>query len=103
LTLYHFKLRDLNVIASGGNVLSLFEINYAEHDLNLFFNSKINKKITKIILIKEVNSQLIWRIVLCDQEGYIALFDISNDRIISSRSTKKCHNSKIYYILYLPN
>lgn len=59
LTLYHFKLRDLNVIASGGNVLSLFEINYAEHDLNLFFNSKINKKITKINLIKEINSQLI--------------------------------------------
>ena len=54
-------------------------------------------------MIEEINSQLIGKIALCDQEGYIALFDISIDRIILPRSTKKCHNSKINCILYLPN
>lgn len=103
LTLCYFKLRNLNAIASGGNVLSLFEINYTENNFNLFFGSAFNKKITKIIFIEEKNRQAIERLTVCDQKGYIGLYDIKNNSNISFLFRQKCHDSKINCILYIPN
>ena len=52
-------------------------------------------------MIEERNRQIIGRLAVCDQEGYIGLYNIKNNDIISFLFRKKCHDSKIHCILYL--
>ena len=100
------KIDNENLIATGGEDLKIFQINYEKHDLNLQFEFSENKKINKIILINERNPGILKRIVVCDQNGYIGFYDIKDDdnKIdISFINKCHCHNSSINCILYLPS
>ena len=98
-----------NLIASGGEDLKIFKINYDKHELNLHLRFKNNKKINKIILTNENNdnnNEINKTFAVCDQSGFIGLYKITkNNNIIkfSFIHNIKCHESNINCILYLPH
>ena len=104
-SLCDLKIRNLNLIASGGKELKIFEINYNTKDLILKLKFNNNKKINKILSI-DVNAQeIIKRIIVCDEEGSIGIYNIKNvdSKLEFSFSFKKTfQRHKIDCILYIP-
>ena len=105
LSLCDLKIRDSNLIATGGKELKIFDINYKTKDLILKLKFTNNKKINKILLIDVNHQEIIKRIVVCDEEGYIGFYNIKiiNSKLEFSFSFKKsCHYYEIDSILYIP-
>ena len=105
-TLCNLKLNNLDIIASGGNDINIFQ--YSTNDLKFLINLENNKRINKIIFIEERNTESIGKLVFCDQNGYIGLYNIKknstpniNEFYISLFTNKKCHDSYINCILYI--
>ena len=94
-------LRGNNLIASGGNNLKIFKINYEINFLTLVETFNNNKKINKIILLEPKTPGDSKKMAVCDQNGYIGIYDIIDNEIVLYFN-KKCHNSYINCILYLP-
>lgn len=95
-------LRGNNLIASGGNNLKIFKINYEINFLTLVETFNNNKKINKIILLEPKTPGDSKKMAVCDQNGYIGIYDIIDNEIVLYFN-KKCHNSYINCILYLPD
>ena len=109
-TLCDLQLRNLNLFASGGADLKIFQINYSKLDLNLRFRFNNNKNINKLIVIDDTNPNIIKKIIVCDQDGYIGIYNIkpyNNNNIkitVEFQFKKRIHNNRpINCILYLPD
>ena len=104
-SLCDLKIGNSNLIASGGEELKIFEINYNTKDLILKFKFNNNKKINKIFSIDVNRQNIIKRIIVCDKEGFIGIYNIENvnSQLKFSFSFKKrCHMHEIDCILYIP-
>lgn len=106
---YLLTLCDLkcnNLIASGGEDLKIFQINYETNELNMKYRFVRNKNITKIILINERNQDIIGKIVVSDIYGYIHFYSIQNNNSsinILYSFNKNYQESCINNMLYIEN
>ena len=122
LTLCDLKLGNLNLFASGGVDLKIFQINYENYDLILHFRFNNNKNINKIIEINcrnYRNPDVVKKIIVCDKDGYIGIYNVvfknTNNNINTNNNnnininvefkfkTRKHNNKPINCILYLPD
>ena len=105
VTLCDLKIRDSNIIACGGEYLTILNLNN-ETEKSIFIKRlKDNKKINKIILLDERTGQNLKRLIVCDKNGDIGLYNINNTERnidVSFVFKKNCHDNEINCILYLP-
>ena len=102
LTLCALKYHD--IIITGGDDLKFFEFVYEKKDLKPIL-TMFSKKINKINLLEKFSCQNNEKIIVCDQKGYISLYEIKkneNQIGIFLIFNVKYHQSSINNILYLP-
>ena len=102
LTLCALKYHD--IIISGGEDLKFFEFDYGKKELKYIKNFSFNKKINKIILLEKLSCQKFERIIVCDQKGFISLYEIKFNEskiVFFLMFNIKYHQSSINNILYL--
>ena len=89
LSLCDLELGEKNLFALGGESLSIYQINYQKHDLNLRFKFNNNKKIYKIIIFDSDNQDAIKKIAVCDKYGFIGFYKIKNETINNNNNIIK--------------
>ena len=102
-TLFALKFNDF--IITGGEYLNFFKFDYEEKKLTFSFKISESTKINKIIAFNENYIKKSEKIFVCDQNGFISLYDIHDNKgnlVIYLLFSQKCHKSSIDNILYLP-
>ena len=100
-TLCDLKSKNSNLIASGGKNLIISKINYTRQKLEIIKKIRYTSGINKIIVL--YNQEIIRRIAVCEQNGYIGLYNIKEDEDYISFSFKvQCHSKNVNCIIYLP-